>query len=82
LAELAEVKRRLETTLANPGLTETNASYIENAYHSLLEAAQWWTQRQAEQLEVTREMLASLRNKIRLATSVLRLPGLHQRQSA
>jgi hypothetical protein len=29
---------------------------------------------------VTREMLTSLRNEIRVATNALRLPGLRQRQ--
>jgi hypothetical protein len=34
LAELAEAQRRLEATLANPGLPESTAAYIANAYHS------------------------------------------------
>jgi hypothetical protein len=42
----------------------------------LLETAQQWTQRKAEQFEVTREMLASLRNEIGVATGALRVPGL------
>ncbi len=82
LAELAEAQRRLEATLANPGLTEATATYIASACHSLRETAQEWTQRKAGQLEVTREMLTSLRNEIRIATKALRLPGLRQRQSA
>src|SRR6201987_512687 len=45
LAELAEAKRRLEATLARPGLTEANATYIANAYRTLLETAQQRTQR-------------------------------------
>ena len=56
--------------------------HIANAYRTLLETAQQWTQRKTEQLEVTREMLASLRNEIRVATSALRVPGLRQQQSA
>jgi hypothetical protein len=59
LAELAEAQRRLEATLANPGLPEATAAYIANAYHSLRETAQQWTQRKAGQLEVTREMLTT-----------------------
>jgi stearoyl-CoA desaturase (Delta-9 desaturase) len=82
LAELAEAKRRLAATLASPGLTEASATYIANAYRTLLETTQQWTQRKAEQLEVTREMLASLRNEIRVATSALRRPVLRQRQAA
>src|ERR1700693_1023223 len=81
LAELAEAQRRLEATLAHPGLTDSAAAYVASAYHRLRETAQQWTQHQAEQLEVTGEMLANLRNEIRLATSVLRFPGLRQRQS-
>jgi stearoyl-CoA desaturase (delta-9 desaturase) len=69
LAELAEAQRRLEATLANPGLTDATAAYIANAYHSLRETAQQWTQRKAGQLEVTREMLTALRNEIRVATN-------------
>jgi len=82
LAELAEAQRRLEATLANPALPAATAAHIANAYHGLREAAQQWTQRKAEQLEVTREMLTSLRNEIRIATNALRLPGLRQRQPA
>jgi stearoyl-CoA desaturase (delta-9 desaturase) len=81
LAELNEAKRRLEATLANPALTEPRATYVASAYQTLLETAHWWNQRKAEQLEVTREMLVSVRNKIRVATSSLRIPGLRQRQT-
>jgi stearoyl-CoA desaturase (delta-9 desaturase) len=73
LAELAEAQRRLEATLANPGLTEATATLIATAYHGLRETAQHWTQRKAGQLEVSREMLDSLRNQIRMATNALRL---------
>ncbi|MBV8274211.1 MAG: fatty acid desaturase [Verrucomicrobia bacterium] len=75
LAELAETKHRLEVTLANPALTEASATYIASAYRALLETAHWWNQRKAEQLEVTREMLVDLRNKIRDATNALRSPA-------
>src|SRR6201981_3919215 len=82
LAELTEAKRRLEATLANPALPEASSTYIASAYQTLLETAQWWNQRKAEQLDMTREMLVSVRNKIRVATSSLRIPGLRQRQPA
>ena len=75
LAELAETQRLLETTLARPGLTDAASAYIANAYHRLQATAQHWTQRKAEQFEVTREMLADLRNEIRAATSTLQLFG-------
>jgi hypothetical protein len=45
---------------------------MKNAYHRLQTAAQQWTQRKAEQLEVTRAMLTELRNEIRAATSSIR----------
>jgi stearoyl-CoA desaturase (delta-9 desaturase) len=80
LAELAEAKRRLEATLANPALTGARATYVASAYQTLLETAHWWNQRKAEQIEVTREMLASLRDKIRVATGPLRMQDLRQRQ--
>jgi len=80
LAELAEAQRRLEATLAHPGLTEATATYIANVYHSLRETAQQWTQRKAGQLEVTHEMLTNLRNEIRFATNALRLSSLRRRQ--
>jgi stearoyl-CoA desaturase (Delta-9 desaturase) len=76
LAELAEVKHRLEATLANPALTEVSATYITSAYQALLETAHWWSQRKAEQLEVTREMLVTLRNRIRDATDALQILAL------
>jgi hypothetical protein len=55
---------------------------IANAYHSLRDTAQQWTQHKAGQLEVTHEMLTNLRNEIRVATDALRLPLLHRRQPA
>jgi stearoyl-CoA desaturase (delta-9 desaturase) len=73
LAELAEAQCLLKTTLARPGLTDAASAYIASAYHRLQATAQQWTQRKAEQFEVTREMLAELRAEIRAATSTLRL---------
>jgi stearoyl-CoA desaturase (Delta-9 desaturase) len=80
LAELAEAQRRLEATLAHPGLTAATATYIANAYHDLRETAQHWTERKVGQLEVTHEMLTNLRYEIRVATNAVRLPGLRRRQ--
>ena len=82
LAELAEAQRLLKTTLARPGLTEGAATYIASAYHRLQETAQKWKQRKAEQFEVTREMLAELRNEIRMATSALQLLSARMRGPA
>ena len=78
LAELAETQRQLKTTLARPGLTDAASAYIASAYHRLQAIAQQWTQRKAEQFEVTREMLAELRKEIRAATSTLQLLGSRQ----
>jgi stearoyl-CoA desaturase (Delta-9 desaturase) len=78
LAELAEAQRRLKATLDKPGLTEAAGAYIASVYHRLQETAQHWTERRAEQFEVTREMVSELRNEIRAATRALRLYGLHQ----
>jgi len=44
--------------------------------------AQQWTQRKADQFEVTREMLADLRNEIRAATSTLQLFASRGRETA
>jgi hypothetical protein len=81
-AELAEAQRQLKTTLARPGLTEGASAYIASAYHRLQAAAQQWTQRKAEQFEITRDMLAELRKEIRAATSTLQLFGSRQREPA
>jgi stearoyl-CoA desaturase (delta-9 desaturase) len=82
LAELAEAQRLLKTTLARPGLTEAASAYIANAYHRLQATAQQWTQRKAEQFEVTREMLAELRREIRAATNTLQLFGSREHEPA
>jgi stearoyl-CoA desaturase (Delta-9 desaturase) len=70
---LAEAQRQLKTKLASPELSDTASAYVASAYQRLQRTAQQWTQRKAEQLEVTREMLAGLRNEVRVATSALRL---------
>jgi stearoyl-CoA desaturase (delta-9 desaturase) len=82
LAELAEAQRQLETKLAAPDLTEGATKYFANAYHRLQTAAQEWAHRKAQQIEVTREMLVELRNEIRTATRILRLPAARVRPPA
>jgi stearoyl-CoA desaturase (Delta-9 desaturase) len=82
LSELSEAQRRLATKLSDPGLTELAVIYITNACQHLETVAQQWTMRRAQQMEVTREMLADLRREIRAATSVLRLPGMYHGQPA
>ena len=78
LAELAEVQRRLEEHLASARLTETASARIAGAHRRLQATAQQWTQRRSEQLEVTREKLATLRNEIRAATRTLRRLGVRE----
>jgi len=70
------------TFAPRPGLTDAASAYISSAYHRLQATAQQWTQRKAEQFEVTREMLTELRREIRNATSTLQLFGSCQREAA
>ena len=74
LAELTEAQRQLEAKLATAGLAETAAACFAKAYHRLQIAAKKWTDQKTQQIEVTREMLKELRNEIRTATRILRLP--------
>ena len=78
LAELAEMQRRLERKLASQRIGNAAAAYAARAYDRLQGIAQKWAERKANQLEVTREMLAELHNEIRTATRALRLPGLRE----
>jgi stearoyl-CoA desaturase (delta-9 desaturase) len=74
LAELAEAQRHLEIKLATPGLPETAHAYLTETYHRIQATAQQWAQHRAQDLEVTREMLAELREEIRVALEALRMP--------
>jgi stearoyl-CoA desaturase (delta-9 desaturase) len=74
LCELAEAQRQLEKRLASPSLSATAATYIANSYQRLQAAAHQWAEHRAQQIEVTREMLAELQREIRTALSVLRHP--------
>lgn len=78
LAELAEVSRCLETKLESPTLTGPARAYIADAYERLQTAAREWTQRKSEQIEVSREMLAELREEIRAAMSSLKMHGFQE----
>ena len=82
LSELTEAQRRLATKLADPSLTAMAVAYLTTAGQRLEAVAQHWTERRAQDLEVTREMLIELRREIRAATSVLRLPGVYNGQPA
>jgi stearoyl-CoA desaturase (delta-9 desaturase) len=74
LCELAEAQRQLEKRLASPSLSATAAAYIAGSYQRLQAAAHKWAEHRAQQIEVTREMLAELQREIRAALSVLRHP--------
>jgi stearoyl-CoA desaturase (delta-9 desaturase) len=74
LCELAEAQRQLEKRLASPSLSATAAAYIANSYQRLQAAAHKWAEHRAQEIEVTREMLAELQREIRAALSVLRHP--------
>ena len=82
LAELAEARRRLETTLAATGLTEAASATIAAAWNRLQTIEKQWTEKKREQLELTREKLVTLRNETRAAMRTLRQLGLHEPQGA
>jgi stearoyl-CoA desaturase (delta-9 desaturase) len=82
LAELAEAQRRLEHKLESGTLTETAYAYIHSAYERLQVIAREWTQRRGEEIEVSREMLAELREEVRQAMSSLKLRGMPQPEMA
>jgi hypothetical protein len=44
--------------------------------------AREWAQHKAEQIEVTRDMIAQLREDVRLAMSSLKLHGLQEAEAA
>ncbi|MDB6172946.1 MAG: Stearoyl-CoA 9-desaturase [Chthoniobacteraceae bacterium] len=76
LSELAEAQRRIAVKLESPGLPESARAYITGAYERLQATAQAWAKHKAEQIEITRDMLAELSKEIRLALSTLQLHGV------
>jgi stearoyl-CoA desaturase (delta-9 desaturase) len=82
LAQLAEAQRRLEHKLESGTLTAAAHAYIANACERLEATAREWAQHKAEQIEVTRDMIAQLREEIRLALSSLKLHGLQEAPAA
>jgi stearoyl-CoA desaturase (delta-9 desaturase) len=74
LAELAEAQRRMETKLECPHLTDAAREYFANSYARLQATAAEWAQFKEAQMEVTREMLAELREEVRAAIESLRTP--------
>ena len=82
LAELAEAHRRLETSLAGGGLTETAAATLAAARTRLEAIEKQWTEKKREQLEWTREKLIQLQNETRAAIRTLRQLGLRESEGA
>jgi stearoyl-CoA desaturase (delta-9 desaturase) len=73
LAELAEAQRHMETKLECPHLTTAAREYIASSYARLQATATEWAQFKDAQMEITREMLAELREEVRAAMASLRL---------
>jgi len=82
LAELAEAQRRLEAYLAGAGLTEAASGCLAGTHRRLQAIAQQWTLRKSQQFELTREMLTTLRNEVRIVTRTLRRFGVRDLQAA
>ncbi len=78
LSELAETQRCFEAKLESPQLTAPARAYMLEAYERLQATAKAWAQHKAEQIEVTREMLAELRAELRNAVSSLKLHGFQE----
>ncbi len=78
LSELAETQRCFESKLECPKLTEPARAFITDAYERLQATARQWAQHRAEQIEVTREMIAQLREELRSAISSLKLHGFQE----
>jgi len=72
LAELAEAQRQLQVKLDLPLPAETHG-VIMDTYERLQETAREWAHHRAQDLEVTREMLAELRADLKDALDSLRL---------
>ena len=73
LAELGEAQRCMETKLECPHLTDAARAYFTRNYERLQATAAEWAKFKAAQMEITREMLAELREEIRTAIASLKL---------
>ncbi|MBV9645257.1 MAG: hypothetical protein JO334_16985 [Verrucomicrobia bacterium] len=82
LAELAEAHRRLDTSLAGGGLTETAAATLAAARTRLEAIEKQWIEKKREQFEWTREKLIMLRNETRAAIRTLHQLGLGESEGA
>jgi stearoyl-CoA desaturase (Delta-9 desaturase) len=82
LSELAEARRRLETSLRGAGLTEEDSARIARAQDRLQAIERQWVESRREQHEMPHEMLAAFRNEIRAAMRLLRGLDLPEPQPA
>ncbi len=73
LAELAEAQRQLQAKLDLPNLPAETHGIISDTYERLQQTAREWAHHRAEDLEVTREMLAELRAELKIALNSLRM---------
>jgi stearoyl-CoA desaturase (delta-9 desaturase) len=74
LAQLEEAKRHMEDRLQAPHLTQAARAYLSSAAEQTQKTVEAWLQRRADQVEITREMLAELRKDIRNAWRAIQSP--------
>ncbi len=82
LSQLGEAQRRLETKLECPKLTDPARAYLAEVYARLQKTAAEWAQFKTAQMEITREMIAELRQEVRAAMSSLKLQDFREVQAA
>lgn len=78
LSELAETQRQIASHLQTANLTIAAREYITSSYERLQETARSWAQHKGEQMEVSREMLAELRDEVRAGLRSLKAHGLSE----
>ncbi|HEV7866459.1 MAG TPA: hypothetical protein VGO90_02180, partial [Chthoniobacteraceae bacterium] len=71
--ELGEAQRQMATRLESADLPAAARAYITSAYERLQATANQWAQLKSAQMEVSREMVAELRNEVRKAIASLKL---------
>ncbi|MDB6148828.1 MAG: Stearoyl-CoA 9-desaturase [Chthoniobacter sp.] len=81
LAELGEAQRQMATRLESADLPAAARAYITSAYERLQATANQWAQLKSAQMEVSREMVAELRNEVRKAIASLKLREVADQQA-
>ncbi len=79
LAQLGETQRRVEASLATVSTSDAAHSLLVRIYERLQSIAMKWDQYRLKQIEVTREMLKSLRHELRAVISELKTLDLPAR---